>query len=75
MNAFKSYASRNLNLLGGDEPAPRRWGRHGSTRWLRNDNSVKQAIEYVLSGQGEPMEVHVHDLPWCTAALQSRVSG
>jgi hypothetical protein len=34
MNDMKSYASRRLNQLGLDEPARRRWARHGSTRWL-----------------------------------------
>lgn len=58
MHAFKSYASRNLNLLGIDEPDRKRWARHGSTRWLWNDEDVQKAIYYVVSGQGEPMEVH-----------------
>jgi hypothetical protein len=30
---FKSYASRNLNALGLDEPKRNRWARHGSTRY------------------------------------------
>jgi hypothetical protein len=34
LHAFKSYASRNLNRLGVDEPNRKRWARHGSTRWL-----------------------------------------
>jgi hypothetical protein len=31
MNTFKSYASRALNSLAGDEPDRKRWARHGST--------------------------------------------
>ena len=58
MHAFKSYASRNLNRLGIDEPDRRRWARHGSTRWLWKDRDVREAIRYVVEGQGEPMEVH-----------------
>ncbi len=58
MHAFKSYASRNLNRLGIDELDRKRWARHGSTRWLWKDEDVQKAIQYVVSGQGEPMEVH-----------------
>jgi REP element-mobilizing transposase RayT len=57
MNAFKSYASRGLNLLGSDEPDRKRWARHGSTRWLWKDADVREAIQYVVSEQGEPMAV------------------
>ena len=62
MNAFKSYASRHLNRLGIDAPERKRWARHGSTRWLRKDEDVQEAIRYVISGQGEPMEVYLGDL-------------
>jgi REP element-mobilizing transposase RayT len=59
MNTFKSYASRGLNRLGIDEPDRKRWARHGSTRWLFKDGDVQEAIRYVVSGQGEPMEVYL----------------
>jgi len=59
MHAFKSYASRNLNRLEIDEPDRKRWARHGSTRWLWKDADVESAIRYVVSEQGEPMEVHL----------------
>lgn len=62
MNALKSYASRGLNGLGIDGPDRKRWARHGSTRWLRKDEDVEEAICYVLSGQGEPMEVYLADM-------------
>ncbi len=62
MNAFKSYASRALNRIGSDEPDRKRWARHGSTRWLWKDEDVRDAIKYVVSGQGEPMEVYLGDL-------------
>jgi REP element-mobilizing transposase RayT len=62
MNAFKSYASRGLNRLGSDEPDRKRWARHGSTRWLWKDEDVQEAIRYVVSGQGEPMEVYLGEL-------------
>jgi len=58
MHAFKSYSGRNLNRLGIDKPARKRGARHGSMRWLWRDEDVQNAIHYVVSGQGEPMEVH-----------------
>ena len=33
MNDLKSYAGRCLNCQGLDEPARKRWARHGSKRW------------------------------------------
>jgi hypothetical protein len=61
MNAFKSYASRGLNRLEIDGGDRKRWARHGSTRWLWKDEDVQEAIRYVVSGQGEPMEVYPTD--------------
>ena len=62
MNAFKSYASRGLNRLGIDAQDRKRWARHGSTRWLRKDEDVQEAICYAVSKQGEPMEVYLGGL-------------
>jgi REP element-mobilizing transposase RayT len=59
MNTFKKYASRGLNNLGIDQPDRKRWARHGSTRWLFKDQDVQEAVRYVVSGQGEPMEVYL----------------
>ena len=61
MNAFKSYASRGPNRLEIDGGDRKRWARHGSTRWLWKDEDVQEAIRYVVSGQGEPMEVYRTD--------------
>jgi REP element-mobilizing transposase RayT len=55
MNDLKSYASRQLNRLGMDERARKRWTRHGSTRWLWKREDVSAAIRYVLEEQGDPM--------------------
>ena len=63
MNDFKAYASRALSRLDGEEPGRRRWARHGSTRWLWQDQDVRAAIRYVVEEQGEPMEVFVGDRP------------
>ncbi len=57
MNDLKSYASRLLNRLGLDEPARKRWARHGSTRWLWEREQVSAAIRYVVDEQGDPMAV------------------
>jgi REP element-mobilizing transposase RayT len=57
MNDLKSYASRCLNRLGLDDPARKRWARHGSTRWLWKPESVSAAIQYVVERQGDSMAV------------------
>ena len=57
MNDLKSYASRCLNRMGLDEPARKRWARHGSTRWLWKPEHVSAAIRYVVDQQGDPMAV------------------
>jgi REP element-mobilizing transposase RayT len=55
MNAFKSYASRALNLLAPGHHGRSRWARHGSTRHLWSSATVAAAVRYVLDKQGEPM--------------------
>jgi REP element-mobilizing transposase RayT len=55
MNEFKVYASCELNRLGDDGLGRKRWARHGSTRWLWQDQDVREAIRYVVEEQGEPM--------------------
>jgi REP element-mobilizing transposase RayT len=59
MNDFKSYGSRALNKLGRDGADRKRWAHHGSTRWLWNDQDVRDAIRYVIDEQGEPMAFFV----------------
>jgi REP element-mobilizing transposase RayT len=61
MNAFKSYASRRLNLLEQERPDRKRWTRHGSTRWLWKDLDMREAVRYVVEEQGRPMAVFVSD--------------
>ena len=56
---FKAYASRELNRVGRDGPERKRWARHGSTRWLRKDQDVIRALQYVIDEQGEPMALFV----------------
>lgn len=57
LNDLKSFASRCLNDRGLDEPARKRWARHGSTRWLWNCENISAAIRYVVDGQGDQMAV------------------
>ena len=68
MNDLKSFASHCLNRLGlspftaafgRDQPARKRWARHGNTRWLWKSENVSAAIRYVVDGQGDPMAVFV----------------
>jgi hypothetical protein len=55
MTELKCASSRRLNELGFDQPARKRWARHGSTRRLFTAESVQHATRYVLEGQGEAM--------------------
>jgi REP element-mobilizing transposase RayT len=55
MTQLKSAASRRLNDLDLDDPARKRWARHGSTRRLWDRESILKAIAYVVDGQGEAM--------------------
>ena len=58
MSDFKVYASRRLNETGQDKPGCKRWARHGSTRYLWEQEDLQGAIRYVLHEQGEPMAVY-----------------
>jgi REP element-mobilizing transposase RayT len=58
MNALKAYASRALNARNLDPPKPRRWARHGSTRYLRTSEAISAAIDYVVRGQGEALAAY-----------------
>jgi REP element-mobilizing transposase RayT len=53
MNSFKSYATRKLReaLFIARDAKP--WSRHGSTRYLWADSQLREAIEYVMFGQGD----------------------
>ena len=54
---LKAYAGRLLNAAGVDESGRRRWTTGGSGRYLWHESDVSAAVEYVISGQGDPMEV------------------
>ena len=56
LNDLKTAASRRLNQVFPAEQDRTRWTRHGSTRYLRTEEAVAEKVDYVLHGQGEPME-------------------
>jgi REP element-mobilizing transposase RayT len=58
MTEFKAYASRALNRTKARGARRKHWTRHGSTRWLNTEDSVRRAIEYTVDEQGEPMAVY-----------------
>ena len=54
LHEFKAWATRRLReaeLVGSDA---RVWTRHGSTRYLFNDDVVERAIRYARDSQGPP---------------------
>jgi len=58
MNAFKSWSTRRLreaHLLG---PHTKPWSRHGSTRYLWNQDALEAACVYTEEGQGEDLALH-----------------
>ncbi len=55
MNDFEAYSTRALRragLVSADTPS---WSRHGSTKYLWDDDAVAAARAYVLAAQGEDL--------------------
>ena len=52
MNDFKSYATRRMRERGLLPESVKVWTRHGSTRYLWDDESIFAAGRYVAEGQG-----------------------
>lgn len=61
---LKSYASRGLVKSGLETSSRPKWAKHGSTRWLWEQENVRAAIAYVLNGQGDDMAVYCGPAPW-----------
>jgi REP element-mobilizing transposase RayT len=57
MNDLNSYASRALNRAGLDRSDRKRWARHDSTRYKWTTDEVEAAVDYIVRGQGVPLEV------------------
>lgn len=56
LNDLKAYATRKLKQA--DSQDIKRWTRHGSSRYLFEQESISAAIAYVRNEQGEPMAVY-----------------
>jgi REP element-mobilizing transposase RayT len=56
LTALKANCTRALAANGFvPEDQARVWSRHGSTRYLWNDDDVSAAVDYVLNRQGAPL--------------------
>jgi REP element-mobilizing transposase RayT len=55
LNAFKANATRQMRSAGLWRQAETPWAEKGSKRYLWNEKSIEQAIEYVLNGQGDDL--------------------
>jgi REP element-mobilizing transposase RayT len=53
MDTFKRWATRRLRDGGLVAPIGDVWSRHGSTRWVWNDESVTAVVDYIHFGQGD----------------------
>ena len=51
MTEFKLWATRRLRVGRLIPPHGRPWTRHGSTRWINNQQSLDAAVAYVVEGQ------------------------
>ena len=57
LREFKAWATRRLREAKLVGSGARVWTRHGSTRYLFNDDAVQRAIRYVRDGQGPPQKL------------------
>jgi REP element-mobilizing transposase RayT len=55
LNTFKAYSTRELRKSGLVSSGTRTWARHGSTRFLRDEQDVIGAVSYVLDYQGDDL--------------------
>ncbi len=55
MNDLKSWATRAMIEAGSIQKGIKAWARHGSTRYLWNEEQVHDASDYVLNRQGAPL--------------------
>ena len=52
MTSLKAYATRDLVRANLVRPRARVWTRHGSTRYVWDEEALGVVVEYVLNGQG-----------------------
>ena len=55
MNDLKSWATRRMVEADVLPAGVKAWARHGSTRYLWNDDDIYEACDYVLNRQGAPL--------------------
>jgi REP element-mobilizing transposase RayT len=55
LNAFKANATREMRKSACWQSARSPWSDKGSKRYLWNEKSLAQAIDYVLNGQGDDL--------------------
>jgi len=60
LNSIKSWATRRMVEAGVLPPRAKAWTRHGSTRYLWNATSVREACEYVCERQGADLDEAEH---------------
>jgi REP element-mobilizing transposase RayT len=75
LDDYKAYATRRLKEAGFDLPRRRRWTEGGSTRFLWKPEQVEATIRYVVSEQGEPMELFVAEAYAATCRARSVSEG
>lgn len=56
MNDLKTYATRRLRRLQVIASDAKVWSRHGSTRYLWQDDAVRERVGYVLNDQGVALD-------------------
>ncbi|MGP1272174.1 MAG: transposase [Phycisphaerales bacterium] len=51
MSQLKAWSTRRLREAGVLEKDAKAWTRHGSTRWIDSEASLRAAVDYVLNHQ------------------------
>jgi hypothetical protein len=57
MRCCKSHASRCLNNAGFESSERKRWTTHGSTKYLWDEATIAEKVDYTLNRQGQEMAV------------------
>jgi REP element-mobilizing transposase RayT len=60
MNDLKAAASFRLHRTYPADRGRPVWTRHGSTRYIWNEDHLAAVVDYVLNQQGEPMAIYRH---------------
>ena len=67
---WKAYATRSLRASGEDSIGRVYWTHGGSARHIRTNDDLTRLIEYVLNGQGAPMETYCKLFPLTGVYIQ-----